>query len=429
MQSYQEVLDYLYSRLPMFTRIGKAAYKADLTNTIKLMEVLKHPENKFKTIHIAGTNGKGSTSHMLASILFAAGYNTGLYTSPHIKDFRERVRINGQMIPKEVVMAFVENYKTDFETIEPSFFEWTVALCFDYFSNQKVDIAVIETGLGGRLDSTNIITPLLSIITNIGLDHTDLLGDTLEKIAYEKAGIIKKAVPVIISQKQTETTNVFEQKAQFEQSPIEFTSDDFQVKNWETIENLINTDIFYKSELLLKNLECDLTGNYQKHNILTVLHGIKLLHAQGFNISEDHIRTGLKNVKTNTGLKGRWDILSNNPLIIADTGHNEDGIKNVVEQLISINYNKLYIVFGMVNDKSPDKVLSLLPKDAHYLFCKANMPRAMDDQDLASIAQQYGLQGMHYGSVENALNEAKKLAATNDLIFVGGSTYVAAEIL
>ena len=429
MQSYQEVLNYLFSRLPMFTRIGKAAYKADLTNTIKLMEVLKHPEKKFKTIHIAGTNGKGSTSHMLASILHSAGYKTGLYTSPHIKDFRERIRINGTMISEEYVLKFVELYKDAFEKIEPSFFEWTVALCFDFFSNHHLDIAVIETGLGGRLDSTNIISPLLSVITNIGYDHTDLLGDTIEKIAFEKAGIIKKNTPIIIGQKQNETTNVFEQKANLEHSPIEFTSDIFQIKIWENNGFLITVDVYFKNKLAINKLECDLTGNYQKHNIITVLHAVKSLQENGFVISENHIRTGLKQVKTNTGLKGRWDILSRMPLIVSDTGHNEDGIKEIVEQLLTIKYNKLFIVFGMVNDKLPDKVLSALPKHAIYFFCKADMPRAMNDEDLFEIAKTFGLQGNFYGSVENALNEAKKHASSNDLIFVGGSTFVAAEIL
>ncbi|MBI3233885.1 MAG: bifunctional folylpolyglutamate synthase/dihydrofolate synthase [Bacteroidetes bacterium] len=314
--SYHEVLDYLFSRLPMFTRIGKAAYKADLDNTKALMSVLQHPEKKFKSIHIAGTNGKGSCSHMLASILQHAGYKTGLYTSPHIKDFRERIRINGKMILEQVVMDFVEKYKQHFEQIQPSFFEWTVALCFDYFANEQVDIAVIETGLGGRLDSTNVITPEVSLITNIGYDHTDLLGETLDKIAFEKAGIIKKNIPVVIGQKHPETQEVFINKANAEDAEICFASDIYEIKNWMIKDDKVVMDVFKQSEPIYHHLICDLPGIYQQKNIPMVIAVVEQMKTLGYQISEQHIRDGIATTKANTGLRGRWDVLQSNPLSI-----------------------------------------------------------------------------------------------------------------
>ena len=388
------------------------------------MKHLGNPENKFKSVHVAGTNGKGSTSHMFASILQEAGYKVGLYTSPHLIDFRERVKINGIMIPEAEVIHFVEQNKIAFEKIEPSFFEWTVALAFNYFAQEKVDIAIIEVGLGGRLDSTNVISPLISIITNIGLDHTSLLGGTKELIAREKAGIIKSNVPVIISQRQKETEHVFISKAQELNASIQFASDIYETK--EILKEHSSLKVLYKNGI---EYTTDLKGSYQSKNIPGVILGIEELKKAGFKISDEAVNKGLNNVVKNTGLLGRWQTISETPKIICDTGHNEDGIKEVLENIALEKFGKLHFVMGMVNDKDPDKVLQMLPKDAIYYFCKPNIPRGLEASELEKKAFAYQLKGSSYSSVKEALRSAKSVAKSNDLIFVGGSTFVVADLL
>lgn len=427
--TYPETLDYLYSQLPMFTRIGAAAFKKDLTNTLALCEVLNNPQHQFKSIHIAGTNGKGSTSHMLASVLQEAGYKVGLYTSPHLKDFRERIRINGQMIPEQTVVDFVAAHKQTFDEVQPSFFEWTVALCFDHFAKEQVDIAIIETGLGGRLDSTNIITPLLSVITNIGWDHMDMLGDTLPKIAFEKAGIIKPNAPVVIGEYQQETAPVFIEKATETSSRIVFATDLIQSSAFTNNNFFCSCNISLNSTPWLNELECDLPGMYQQLNIATVLATVVELRKCGWNIGEDSIRSGMRTVKENTGLMGRWQVLSEHPLTICDTGHNVNGIAFVTKQLKHISYKQLHIVLGMVKDKDISKVLSLLPKGAHYYFCNADIPRALASGELQQQASAMALHGNSYGSVKNAWLAAQQHAAKDDVIFIGGSTFVVAEVV
>ncbi len=409
--TYSETLSYLYTQLPMFQRIGAAAYKADLDNTLAICKLLGNPERKFKSVHIAGTNGKGSVSHMLAAILQSAGYKTGLYTSPHLKDFRERIRINGKMIPKEEVMKFVQKHKKHFERIKPSFFEWTVGLAFDHFAKEKVDIAIVETGLGGRLDSTNVITPLLSIITNISYDHQNLLGNTLEKIAAEKAGIIKKNGVVIVSEKHASTslsvTKVFDQKAKKEKAL------------------LLYADEWIKST---KGFECGLKGTYQHKNMKAVVLAAALLQ-ENFQIPGSAIHKGLKDVIKLTGLRGRWDVLSNKPLVIADIAHNVAGIKEVFSQVKNTPHKKLHIVLGTVNDKDIRNILKLLPKKATYYFCKADIPRALPAGQLAMQAQESGLEGVIYPSVKQALHSAKRAAGTKDFVLVTGSAFVVAEAI
>lgn len=427
--NYQDTLDYLYSRLPMFTRIGKAAFKKDLTNTLALCDVLGQPQHQFKSIHIAGTNGKGSTSHMLAAVLQNKGYKTGLYTSPHLKDFRERIRINGQMIPEQYVVDFVAQYQTDFERIEPSFFEWTVALCFDYFAKEKVDIAIIETGLGGRFDSTNVISPLLSVITNIGWDHMDMLGDTLDKIAFEKAGIIKPNTPVVIGEYDETTRPVFESKAKEEQAKIRFAADEYALRQIEYTHKGLITDAYHHDEILYTSLASDLGGQYQQYNIPTVLCAIDELNRLGFAIDEQATRQGISNTGKLTGLMGRWQTLQEKPRVICDTGHNVNGITLVIDQLNKQAYKKLHMVIGMVKDKDISKVLSLLPVNAEYYFCNAAIPRALPAAELAHVASEFHLHGTAFDSVQNALNAAKQAASDDDLIFVGGSTFVVAEAL
>lgn len=427
--TYSETLDYLYSQLPMFTRIGAAALKPDLTNTIALCNVLGNPEKKNNSIHIAGTNGKGSTSHMLASVLQEAGLKVGLYTSPHLKDFRERIKINGEMIPQEKVIDFVEQYKDTFDKIKPSFFEWTVALCFDFFAKEKVDIAIIETGLGGRLDSTNVITPQLSIITNIGWDHTDLLGHTLPEIAFEKAGIIKSSIPIIIGEYVSETKDVFVQKAKELNAPISLTQDHFETINFISKNQFASCDTYKDGNLLYANIEMDLAGNYQQKNCLTVINAIEHLKQLGYSISEKNIYAGFKKVKQNTGLMGRWQVLQQQPLIVCDTGHNVNGIEYVVEQINQNTFNKLHMVIGMVKDKDITKVLSLLPKNAMYYFCNAAIPRALPANELKLQAMAFQLNGDSYTSVKDAIYVAKENAGINDMIFIGGSTFVVAEAL
>jgi len=433
---YKTTLHYLYTRLPMFTRDGASAFKKDLTNTVALCEILDNPQHKFKSVHIAGTNGKGSTSHMLAAILQTAGYKTGLYTSPHLKDFRERIRINGQMISEQTVVHFVADHQTDFEQIEPSFFEMTVALAFDIFAKEKVDIAIIEVGLGGRLDSTNIITPLLSVITNIGWDHMNMLGDTLQLIAGEKAGIIKPGIPAIVGEYQPEVADVFFNKAKSAGTQIEFASEDWEIisknKGVDTLTIEIQKQVlptFAISDDPILHLQLDLPGTYQLKNVKTVLSAVDELREQGFEITNEHIATALKQVKILTGLHGRWEVLSTNPLTICDTGHNPDGIQEVLKNIAAVTYKKLHFVIGMVNDKDITKVLGMLPVNAIYYFCKPDIPRGLEAESIKQQAAALNLHGDAYSSVKEALNAAQTAAGANDLVFVGGSTFVVAEVV
>jgi len=390
----------------MYQRVGTTAYKADLSNTIKLAQYLNNPELDFKTIHVAGTNGKGSTSHMLASVLQEAGYKVGLCTSPHLKDFRERIKINGTMIPKKTVSTFVEKNKSFFETNQLSFFEMTVGLAFTFFKKEKVDIAVIEVGMGGRLDSTNIIAPEISIITNIGFDHTQFLGSTLQEIASEKAGIIKSKTPVVIGETQQETKAVFNK-----------------------IASERNARIVFAENKKVKKYTSDLKGNYQDKNKRTVIIALALLKEKGWRISENNITTGLKNTIKNTGLMGRWQQLNTAPKVICDTAHNKEGLIETMKQIKTESFKKLLIVLGVVNDKDLQTVLPLFPTEASYYFCKPDVPRGLDAQILHDKAKEFNLQGNIYSSVRNAYNVALKEATEEDFIYVGGSTFVVAEVV
>ncbi len=403
--TYQDTINWMFSQLPMYQRQGNSAYKADLKNTLLLANHLNNPEHQIKTIHVAGTNGKGSTSHMLASILQEAGYKVGLFTSPHLKDFRERIKINGVEISKAFVIGFIKRNKVFLESQSLSFFEMTSGMAFDYFAKQKVDIAIVEVGLGGRLDSTNIIIPEVSVITNIGLDHTQFLGNTLKAIAFEKAGIIKPNVSVVIGETQDETTLVFKGVAKKNQS-----------------------DIYFADTLIDNIYSSDLKGLYQQKNIKTVLQTIKILN-KSFSISENHIKNGLFHVVKNTGLQGRWQILQEQPKIICDTAHNKEGLSYVVKQIRQESFIQLHMVFGVVNDKELDSILEILPKKATYYFCKPNVPRGMEADLLQNKFRSAGFKGVGYVSVNEALNTAKKNASGNDLIYVGGSTFVVAEII
>ena len=429
--TYDETLRFLYSQLPMYQRQGKAAYKEDLSNTLVLDNYFEHPHRQFKTIHIAGTNGKGSTSHMLASVLQSAGYKVGLYTSPHLKDFRERIKINGNFIPKDVVTRFVEKAKPVIDEIQPSFFELTVLMAFDYFKKEKVDIAVIETGMGGRLDSTNIITPVLSIITTIGFDHTKFLGNTLPKIANEKAGIIKPNIPVVIGDKSDETKFIFIDKAKKENAPLSFATEFFQIDYvLQAVEEYQVFNVKQKNSIVYRDLKLDLLGNYQQKNLLTVLTAIETLKSfESLQISNDAIYEGLSNVITNTGLLGRWQVLSYNPTIIFDVAHNKDGLQSVFSQVANTPYKRLHIVAGFVNDKMIDDILPLFPENAQYYFCEADIPRALPLNDLLRKAKQYNLNGLGYGSVKSAFETAQKNADNYDMILVTGSTFVVAEVV
>lgn len=422
--NYKETLDYMMSQLPMYHRIGAAAFKKDLTNTIAICEHLGNPHTKFRTIHVGGTNGKGSVSHILAAILQSAGYKVGLYTSPHYKDFRERVKINGDFIAKKYVVDFIAKNKPIFEEIEPSFFEMTVALAFAYFADNQVDIAVIEVGLGGRLDSTNIITPELSVITNISFDHMNMLGDTLPLIAFEKAGIIKKNIPVVIGESHVETDSVFLQKATTENAAIIFADTHFEVKR-----NGAFLDIYNNKKLVFSDLENNLLGDFQLKNAATVFQSLEQLRNVGFAISNQNTRAAFRNLQTLVKFMGRWQKLNEKPLTIADSGHNEAGVTAAVEQLKTLKFNNLYIVTGFVNDKDVSKILSLYPKNAKYFFAKANIPRGLDAKILATQAKEFGLEGRAYSSVKNAFRAAKKRAKEDDLVLVLGSIFVVGEVL
>lgn len=423
--TYQETLDYLFNALPMFQRVGAAAFKKDLSNTIALCEHLGNPQNQFKSIHVAGTNGKGSTSHAICSVLMEAGYKVGLYTSPHLKSFTERIKINGIEISENEVVNFVAKNKAFLDDLKPSFFEMTVGLAFWFFANEAVDIAVIEVGMGGRLDSTNVISPEVSVITNIGYDHMQFLGDTIEKIAGEKAGIIKTATPVVISQRQTETSAIFEKTANKKDAPLFFAEDNYSIIRKNQQEKVFFEIKDHKKSF---NLEMDLQGNYQQKNLAGILQTMHVLQKLGYRINESHVIDGLSQIVKNTGLKGRWQVLGIGPWIICDTGHNEDGIKYIIDQINEYAYNELFMIIGMVNDKDIGKVLDLLPKEAQYIFCQAHIPRALEAEILANKAEVHGLKGIIIKDVNEAILWAKEKASKNDLIFIGGSTFVVAEI-
>lgn len=429
MKTFTEVIEYLYARLPMFTRDGASAINPDVDKTLLLCEALGNPHKKFKSIHIAGTNGKGSSSHMLAAVLAASGYKTGLYTSPHLVDFRERIRLNGAMIPQQQVVDFVNNHQALIEKIQPSFFEVTVALAFDYFANEQVDIAVIEVGLGGRLDSTNIISPELCLISNIGMDHMNVLGDTLEEIAGEKAGIIKAKTPVVISEKQAEIQHVFIEKAAAMEADLTFATDVLELTDAARTTEGLQVEVLNKATQINQQWLCDLTGTYQQKNILGVLTSIQKLKELGYVLPDEKVAYGLSHVQESTGLRGRWQTLQTSPWVICDTGHNEDGIKEVLKNLQTLSYQKLHIIFGAMKDKDLSHILPLLPKDAQYYFAAPDMPRAMPADQLKQLASGFDLKGNHYVSIEQAFDAAQQQYQENDLIFVGGSTFVVAELL
>lgn len=426
--TYQQTIDYLFSRLPMFSRIGAAAYKPSLDNTIRLCKSLGNPHQKFKSVHIAGTNGKGSVSHMLAAIFQTAGYKTGLYTSPHLKDFRERIRVNGEMVSEQFVIDFTEKINPSIDEIEPSFFEITVAMAFDYFAQQKCDIAIIETGLGGRLDSTNIITPELSIITNIGWDHMNLLGDSLEKIAGEKAGIIKQGIPVVVGEVLKETAPVFGNIAVEKKAPLTIASQKRQATEWQWEKHELIVEVAEEHKTDHKVYHLDLPGLYQTKNLLTVLEACSQLQQKGWNVDDAVIKKALRQVKKLTGLHGRWELIHEHPTIVLDVGHNEDGIKQIVKQIELTDHYELHIILGVVKDKEIDKVLQLLPKTAYYYFTQAQIPRALSADILLQKANTHDLKGKSYADVNLALKEAKSKANTYDLIIVCGSVFMVAEV-
>ena len=426
---YQEAIDYLYTRLPMFTRDGASAFKKDLTNSVKLCGALGNPHRRFSAVHVAGTNGKGSTSHMLAAILQTAGYKTGLYTSPHLVDFRERIRINGVPIDESFVVKFVEDNIPLIEQIQPSFFELTMAMAFTHFADQKVDIAIVETGLGGRLDSTNIITPLLSVITNIGYDHTNMLGTTLPEIAGEKAGIIKPGIPVVVSEWQPEISAVFERVAEDKQSRLVFAAHQWDIASEGQATGCLRVSVVDRHIGKSDEYALDLRGSYQVRNLPGVLESVVALRSAGYAITDLHVHEALKQVQRLTGLRGRWETLSHHPLVICDTGHNEDGWREVLANIGATPHAALHMVIGVMRDKDLDKMLPVLPQNAQYYFCQVAMPRALPSGELQNRAQRYGLRGDCFFNVVDAVQAAKSRAQPDDLIFVGGSTFVVADLL
>ncbi|SFW23946.1 bifunctional folylpolyglutamate synthase/dihydrofolate synthase [Chitinophaga sancti] len=427
--NYQQTLDYLYERLPMFTRVGASAFRKDLHNTIALCEQLGNPQHLFKTVHVAGTNGKGSTSHMLAAIFQQAGYKTGLYTSPHLKDFRERIRINGEMIDQEFIVEFVQQVQASIEELDPSFFELTVAMAFQYFALEQVDIAIIEVGLGGRLDSTNIITPELSVITNISYDHMAMLGNTLPEIAGEKAGIIKPNIPVVIAQTQTEVEQVFIDKAKAMEAPITFADQHWLVQDNDLAKGHLHIQLRPQHSEQVWDLKPDLSGQYQVKNIMGVLSAVKVLQQAGWELPDEGVRTALSHVKKLTGLRGRWDVVAQQPLTIFDVGHNEAGIGEIVGQLEHMTYRHLHIVTGFVKDKEVSKVLKLFPAAATYYFTRAQIPRALDEHELAEMGTAAGLRGKAYPTVQQAFQAAKQHAHEEDVILVCGSFFIVGEAM
>ncbi len=435
--NYEETIDYLYAMLPVFHREGAKAFKPNLNNTLILCEHLGNPQTKFKSIHIAGTNGKGSTSHYMASILQSAGYRTGLYASPHLKDYTERFRINGKSIEKAKVVAFVEDHKELIEELRPSFFELSVALAFDFFAQENVDVAVIEVGLGGRLDSTNIIQPDLSIITNIGFDHMDVLGDTLPKIAFEKAGIIKPNTPVIISERHEETSQVFIDKAREQNAPIFFAEDNYSIKEntKKESENLsLIVDVYDKNgNKSHGEVKSQLIGKYQLKNLTGIFQSVEILKSLGYEISDEAVSKGIAEVVSLTGLKGRWQVLYKEPLTICDTGHNEHGLKIVLNQIDKLHASGLikgekHFILGFVKDKNVEEILQLFPKDANYYFCQANSPRSMPAENLIKITESMHLSGYPILNVNDALKKVREIAQKDDFIYIGGSTFVVAEL-
>ena len=426
--TYQQTLDYLVTKLPLFSKVGAAAYKKDITNTVLLCDASGNPQNKIRTIHVAGTNGKGSTSHMLAAIFQQCGYKTGLYTSPHLKDFRERIKVDGNWIEENFIISFVEKMKDISEKISPSFFELTVVMALQYFAEQKVDIAIIETGLGGRLDSTNVITPELSIITNIGYDHMNILGDTLEKIAFEKAGIIKPNVPVVIGESLPETKNIFLEKAKQCKSEIIFAETEYIITDSFLKINELDVEVTNSASNKKEKYILDLNGIYQQKNLVTVLAAIDELNNLGYNLEKENISSALASVKKITGLHGRWDIIQQEPVIALDVAHNEDGIKQLLHQISLCKYEHLHIIFGIVKDKDADKILSLLPKDAMYYFTRSQIPRALPEDELAAKAKQFDLHGEKFSEVNEALKAAMAKAHKEDLIVVCGSVFLVGEV-
>lgn len=412
----------------MFSRIGAAAYKADLTNTIRLCNTLGNPQHKFKSIHVAGTNGKGSTSHMLAAILQTAGYKTGLYTSPHLKDFRERIKVNGEMVSEEFVILFTERIRPRIEEIEPSFFEITVAMAFEYFAQQEVDIAIIETGLGGRLDSTNVIVPELSIITNIGWDHMNLLGNSLEKIAAEKAGIIKEKIPVVVGEVIPETISIFEETANEKNAPLSIAERKRHITDWNWEKHELVVEVASEHQTDRKIYHLDLQGVYQTKNLLTVLEACSILQQKGWKLDNDAIQQGLKHTKKITGLHGRWEVIHTSPLVVMDVAHNADGIRQLVQQAELISHDQLHIIIGMVKDKDIDRVLSLLPKTANYYFTKAQIPRALPENELMEKAGKLKLKGDSFPDVNEALEFALQHTHPDDLIIICGSVFLVGEV-
>jgi dihydrofolate synthase/folylpolyglutamate synthase len=426
--NYSETLDYLYNKLPMFSRLGSVALKKDLTNTKILCERLQNPQTKFKSIHIAGTNGKGSVSHMLAAVLQTAGYKTGLYTSPHLYDFRERIKIDGVMVPQEFIIDFVEKVQPWIEEIEPSFFEITVAMAFHYFAQEEVDIAVVEVGLGGRLDSTNVIHPELSIITNISFDHTNILGNTIEEIAAEKGGIIKEKIPVVISEREKKTETIFRKIAIEKSAPLLFAEDHFAVSSFELGHRFMSVVIEDKKEKERIDYKLDLPGIYQLKNLPAVLTAVKELNNQDWNIGVGQVVAALQEVKSQTGLLGRWEVIWEAPTIVLEVAHNEAGIQQMLSHLDQLHYRQLHIVLGMVKDKDIDKVLALLPKNAVYYFTQAHIPRALDKHQLQTQAQAFHLSGMVFENVNLALKRAFDSASPNDIVIVCGSIFLVAEV-
>lgn len=426
---YAQTVDYLFAKLPMYSRIGAAAYRKDLTNTWQLTDHMGNPERAFRSIHIAGTNGKGSTSHMLAAIFQEAGYKTGLYTSPHLKDFRERIRINGEMIPEAAVVDFVERIRPVSEQMDPSFFEMSVVMAFDYFAREKVDIAIVEVGLGGRLDSTNIITPELSVITNIGYDHMNLLGDTLAAIAFEKAGIIKKGIPVVIGERHPETAPIFDQRAHEEGAPIQYAEAQRYVTDWKYDRHELVVEVAASpvaSDVSFYRL--DLAGIYQAKNLLTVLEAVHVMKRLGWKLEAKTVAHALSRVKKLTGLHGRWELIAERPDVVLDVAHNEDGIRQLVRQVEVTDHEELHIVIGMVKDKAIDTVLGLLPRQAKYYFTRAQIPRSLPEAELAVQAAVFGLRGHSYPTVAEAVAAARGRAKVRDLIVVCGSVFVVAEV-
>jgi dihydrofolate synthase/folylpolyglutamate synthase len=429
--TYSETLAYLYEQLPMFQRVGAAGFKKGLGNTLALAEALDHPERRFRSVHVAGTNGKGSSSHLLAAALQAAGYKVGLYTSPHLREFTERIRVNGQELPPDYLVEWVARWQPLFERVQPSFFEMCVALAFAYFAEQRVDVAIIEVGLGGRLDSTNIITPLVSLITNISFDHQALLGNTLPEIAGEKAGIIKPGVPVVVSQTQPEVAPVFEREAAAKLAHLVFADQIYQANfTGEPVPEtgLRPVNVTQHGRPYLPNAELGLPGDYQQHNLPGVLATLDELRALGFRITEAAVRTGLRQVKQLTGLRGRWSIVGQRPLVVCDTGHNAAGLGMVMLQLQRVPHQRLHLVIGTVNDKDVAGMLALLPREATYYFCAANIPRALPAAELMQQAADLGLVGEAYASVPTAVAAARAAAAPEDVVFIGGSTFVVAEV-